>query len=211
MEHSLCYVCFNNCDEKGEKKLGISYKEESDEFLMLSFCNGDGKESELAFGELVERYKNKLVNYIHKYIDDYDRAEEIAQEVFIRVYRSKNRYEVKAKFSTFVYRIALNLSYNEVRDRNRRKTEPTDEFSDIIMKDVRTPENLYERDETERIIHKEISNLKDKYRDVIILCDIEGNSYKQAAEILDISVGTVQSRLSRGRIKLKQKLEKILR
>lgn len=184
-----------------------SYEDIKDEILMLSFCDGD----ERAFEELVNRYKNKLVNYIYKYIDDFDRAEEICQEVFIRIYKSRDRYKVKAKFSTFIYRISLNLSYNEVRDRNRRKTEPTDEFSNLSMKDLNTPEKLYERDETERIIHREISNLKEKYKDVIILCDIQGNSYKQTAAILDISVGTVQSRLSRGRMRLRQQLEKVLK
>lgn len=174
---------------------------------MLSFCDGD----ERAFGELVNRYKDKLVNYIYRYIGDYDRAEEICQEVFVRVYKSRDRYKVKAKFSTFIYRIALNLSYNEVRDRNRRKTDPTDEFSDLRMKDMNTPDVIYEKDETQRIIHREIASLKEKYRDVIILCDIERNSYKQTAAILNISVGTVQSRLSRGRMKLRQKLEKILK
>jgi RNA polymerase sigma-70 factor (ECF subfamily) len=174
---------------------------------MLSFCDGDDR----AFDEIVRRYKSKLVNYINKYIYDFDRAEEIAQEVFLRVYRSRDRYQVKAKFSTFVYRIALNLSYNEVRDRNRRKTDPTDEFSTFDMKDTNTPDVIYEKDEVEQIIHREISKLKDKYRDVIILCDIEKNSYKQTAAILDISVGTVQSRLSRGRIKLRQNLEKYLK
>ncbi len=187
--------------------MATSYKEESDEVLMLAFCNGDDK----AFDELVTRYSDKIVNYVYKYIRDYHRAEEISQEVFLRVFKVRDRYEVRAKFTTFIYRIALNLSYNEVRDRNRRKTDPTDEFSDFKMKDTRTPEVLYERRETERIIHEEISNLKDKYRDVIILCDIEKNSYKEAARILDISVGTVQSRLSRGRMKLRQRLEKLLK
>lgn len=187
--------------------MAVSYKDESDEILMLSFCDGN----EGAFEELVHRYKNKIVNYIYKYIKDFDRAEEICQEVFLRVYKSRDRYKVKAKFSTFIYRIALNLSYNEVRDRNRRKTDPTDEFATMDMKDTVTPEHLYERDETERIIHREISNLKDKYRDVIILCDIEKHSYKETASILEISVGTVQSRLSRGRQKLKQRLEKVLK
>ena len=187
--------------------MAVSYKDESDEILMLSFCDGDDR----AFEELVNRYKNKLVNYINKYINDFDRAEEIAQEVFVRVHRSKDRYKVKAKFSTFIYRIALNLSYNEVRDRNRRKTEPTDEFGTLPMKDDYTPEDIYEKEETHNIIHREISELKDKFRDVIILCDIEKKSYKEAARILGISVGTVQSRLSRGRLKLRQRLEKVLK
>ncbi|NEP85319.1 MAG: sigma-70 family RNA polymerase sigma factor [Okeania sp. SIO3B3] len=185
-------------------------EEESDEVLMLAFQNGD----EQAFEYIVKRYKVKLFNYINKYIKDLDRSEEIAQEVFIRVYRSKDRYKIKAKFSTYIYRIALNLAYNEVRNRNRRKTDLQDEFDDksfdLNVRENDTPEKIYERKEVEKIVNQEISNLSGKYKDVILLCDIEGLSYKETAQILDISIGTVQSRLSRGRLRLKQRLESVL-
>ncbi len=185
-------------------------EEESDEILMLSFKSGEEK----AFEEIVKRYKTKLFNYIYKYISDVERSEEITQEVFIRVYRSRDRYKIKAKFSTFIYRIALNLAFNEVRNRNRRKTDPHDEFDDKIfndkIKEYNTPEKLYERKEVEIIVNQEISNLSSKYKDVILLCDIEGLSYKEVAKILNISIGTVQSRLSRGRVRLKQRLENVL-
>ncbi len=186
-------------------------KEESDEVLMLSFKSGN----EEAFEEIVRRYKNKLFNYIYKYINDLERSEEITQEVFIRVYRSRERYKIKAKFSTYIYRIALNLAYNEVRNRNRRKTDLQNEFDDKTFEyrgssEEITPEKLYEKKEVASIINKEINDLSDKYKDVILLCDIEGLSYKEVAHILNISIGTVQSRLSRGRVRLKQRLEKVL-
>lgn len=186
--------------------------EESDEVLMLSFKDGN----EQAFEELVLRYKKRLFNYIHKYINDLERSEEITQEVFIRVYRSRERYKIKAKFSTYIYRIALNLAFNEVRNRNRRKTDPQDEFDDKIIdtstrsNEYQTPEEIYEKKEVKQIVQDEINNLSDKYRDVIILCDLEGMSYKETAEVLKISIGTVQSRLSRGRVRLKQRLENVL-
>lgn len=182
------------------------YEGQSDELLMLSFKDGDDK----AFEELVRRYKVKLFNYILKYTSDIERSEEISQEVFIRVYRSRDRYKVKAKFSTYIYRIALNLAYNEVRDRNRRKTDVQDEFSDKL-KEFNTPEKLYEKQEIEQIINREINALSPKYKDVILLCDIEGLSYKEVSKVLNISIGTVQSRLSRGRVRLKQRLENILK
>jgi RNA polymerase sigma-70 factor (ECF subfamily) len=183
-----------------------NYEELSDELLMLSFKDGDDR----AFEELVKRYKVKLFNYILKYTNDIERSEEIAQEVFIRVYRSRERYKVKAKFSTYIYRIALNLAYNEVRDRNRRKTDLQDEFVDKL-KEYNTPEHLYEKKELEAIINREINALSPKYKDVILLCDIEGLSYKEVSKVLNISIGTVQSRLSRGRVRLKQRLEHILK
>lgn len=186
------------------------FGEESDELLMLSFKAGEDK----AFEELVKRYKTKLFNYIYKYISDVERSEEITQEVFIRIYRSRERYKIKAKFSTFIYRIALNLAFNEVRNRNRRKTDLHNEFDDKVFDDKirehNTPEKIYEKKEIEHIVNREISNLSSKYKDVILLCDIEGLSYKEVAQILDISIGTVQSRLSRGRVRLKQRLENVL-
>ena len=186
------------------------FGEESDELLMLSFKAGEDK----AFEELVKRYKTKLFNYIYKYISDVERSEEITQEVFIRIYRSRERYKIKAKFSTFIYRIALNLAFNEVRNRNRRKTDLHNEFDDKVFDDKirehNTPEKIYEKKEIEHIVDREISNLSSKYKDVILLCDIEGLSYKEVAQILDISIGTVQSRLSRGRVRLKQRLENVL-
>lgn len=190
--------------------MGSHLEKESDELLMLSFKAGD----ESAFDEIVKRYKTRLFNYIYKYISDIERSEEITQEVFIRVYRSRERYKIKAKFSTFIYRIALNLAFNEVRNRNRRKTDLQDEFDDKLFTHKQgensTPEKIYEKKELEIILNKEISNLSSKYKDVILLCDIEGLSYKEVAQILDISIGTVQSRLSRGRVRLKQRLESIL-
>ncbi len=190
--------------------LNQNLKEESDEFLMLSFREGN----EEAFTEIINRYNIRLFNYVYKYIHDKERSEEITQEVFIRVYRSRERYKIKAKFSTYIYRIALNLSYNEVRNRNRRKTDLKNEFDDKSFKDkikeTNTPEKIFEKKEVKEIVNQEINNLSTKYKDVILLCDIEELSYKDVAKVLNISIGTVQSRLSRGRIKLKQRLEGLL-
>ncbi len=180
----------------------LDYSQESDELLMLSFKKGEEK----AFETLVERYKDKIYNYINKYINNKERSEEIAQEVFIRLYRKQSSYKIKAKFSTFIYRIAFNLSYNEVRDRKRRKTDVKEDFS--YIKDINTPDKIYEEKETEQILKNALESLPTKYKDVIILCDLENLTYKEAGKVLGLSMGTIQSRLSRGRMKLKQNLEK---
>jgi RNA polymerase sigma-70 factor (ECF subfamily) len=182
----------------------ISPDTDSDEYHMLCFC--DGKEE--GFDELVRRYKDRIVSYIFRHIRDIERSEEIAQEVFIRVFRSRDRYEVKAKFSTFIYRIAMNLAYNEVRDRSRRKTDVIEDFP-TLSRDNDNPELIFGKDETERLVLEGISSLPPRYREVVLLCDLESLSYKQVGKILSISVGTVQSRLSRGRLKLKGILSKI--
>jgi RNA polymerase sigma-70 factor, ECF subfamily len=187
-----------------ERALIQNYQDETDETLMYAFSKGD----DAAFDELVRRYQNKLVNFICKKTGDYEKSEEVTQEVFIRVYRARDRYQVSAKFATFIFRIALNLAYNVVRDRNRQKTDVKDDFSQI--KDHLTPDRIYERQELRDILFSAIDELAEKYRDVVYLCDVEKFSYKDAGEILNISMGTVQSRLSRGRLKLREKLSKIL-
>ncbi len=191
-------------DKIEEIRKADSLEEKSDEYLMTAFCDGN----DAAFEELVKKYKDRIVGYIFKYTRDIERSEEIAQEVFIRVFRSKDRYSVKAKFSTFIYRIAMNLSFNEVRDRKRRKTDATEEFP-TLSREKDNPEMKVAKDETEKLVLKGINQLPPRYREVVMLCDLENLSYKEASKILDISVGTVQSRLSRGRIKLKQILTKI--
>lgn len=179
-----------------------SYEQSSDEDLMLAFQKGD----ERAFSILVERYQVRIFNYIYRYTYDAERSEEIAQEVFIRVFRSRDRYQVSAKFATFIYRIALNLAFNEVRNRKRRRTDTVDEFYTLADREMESPHELVDRSEVESAIWREINQLPEKYYDVVLLCDVEELSYKEAGEVLGISVGTVQSRLSRGRQRLREKL-----
>ena len=179
-------------------------EKEGDEYLMLAFQDG----STAAFELLVKRYKNKIFNYIYKYTGDRLSSEELAQEVFIRVYKCRERYQVTAKFNTFIYRIAMNLAYNEVRNRKRRKTEATENF--FFLQDKSTPETQFEREEMAEFINMEIQKLPAKLKDVVILCNVQSNSYKKASEILNVSVGTIQSRLSRARKILRKNLSKVL-
>ena len=90
----------------------------SDEDLMMACRRGDMS----AFELLVRRYQDPLVNYIHHIINDYHRAEDLAQETFLRVFKSASRYEPRASFKSWLYTIATNLSKNEIRNRNRRNT-----------------------------------------------------------------------------------------
>lgn len=188
-----------------------SFDKESDETLMLSFQGG----SESAFEDLVGRYKIQLHSYIYRLLGERERSEEISQEVFIRLYRCRKTYRTKAKFSTFIYRIAHNLAFNEIRNRIRRKTQAQDELEELIIdetSDYIDPEALYEKKELEEILAKELEALRpEKYREVILLCDVQGLPYKEVGKILEVSLGTVQSRLSRGRLKLKQRMEDALK
>ena len=141
----------------------------SDEELMARCRNGDMS----AFELLVIRYKDLIINYIHRCICDYQRAEDLTQETFIRVLRSASSYEPKCQFKNWIYLIATNLCRNEVRNRHRRNTcfldDLVSEGEDInysyVMRDVSyLPDELYEKKEQQLMIQQTLSLLPDNQR-----------------------------------------------
>jgi RNA polymerase sigma-70 factor (ECF subfamily) len=183
----------------------------TDEELMNLCVEG----SEEALGELVKRYKPRIVSVIYRYINDPVRAEEIAQEVFVRVWVHREKYRRTARFSTWIFTIALNLTKNEIRYRVRHSKvmsiEGLKEIGSTVgffLKDrSRGPEEKLEERELQEVVGNAIASLPPKYRDAVVLRDIEGLSYEEVGEILSVPGGTVRSRINRGRLILKKKLE----
>ncbi len=178
--------------------------------------------SEAAFQEIVRRYGNPITNFICRMIADYDRAVELAQETFLRVYTSRDRYEATYSFSTYIYRIATNLAISELRQRKRRhmlsiftpwKSENHDD-DDQPMLDLPDTRPLQDVDLIDRerrtAVARAIKTLPEKYRAALVLRDVEGISYDRIAEILEISEGTVKSRINRARNLLRDKLQAYL-
>ncbi len=185
----------------------------SDEELMLECRKGDMS----AFELLVRRYQDALVNYIHYTINDYHRAEDLAQETFLRVFKSASRYEPKASFKSWLYTIATNLSRNEIRNRARRKTcfleDMVDENEDVydseFMIDTRfQPDILYEKKERQQLIKKTLKQLPENQRLALTLVTYQELSYEEISEILNCSVGAVKSLLHRARQNMKKLLIK---
>jgi RNA polymerase sigma-70 factor (ECF subfamily) len=173
-------------------------------------------ESEAAFACLVDRYKNRLQNVIFRYIRDFQRSEDLAQEAFVRVYLHRERYRKTGKFSTWIFTIAVNLAKNEIRRKVRLKNvlslEHLQELmgsAEPLIKDERQPptDRRVERGQTSDVVAQAISKLPEVYRDALILRDIEGLTYEEIAEILEIPGGTVRSRINRARLMLKDKLK----
>jgi RNA polymerase sigma-70 factor (ECF subfamily) len=175
----------------------------------------DGNED--AFAILVGRYRNQITNYIYRMLNDYDEAVDLAQETFVRVFRAADRYQTNYAFSTYIYRIATNLAISELRRRKRRKLfSLTGLFHD---KEGDQPIEFNPPDETPLIdetmideerrmaVSRAIGTLPDKYRAPLVLRDVEGKSYEEIAQILDMNEGTVKSRISRARGLLKEKLK----
>ena len=188
-----------------------SIESANDHELLVAIRDGD----ESAFQEIVRRYRNPITNFIYRMLDDYDRSVELAQETFIRVYTSASRYQANYSFSTYIYRIATNLAISELRKRKRRKlvslfSPYTNEEGETLEMDppdqsVLQDEALIEN-ERRKAVARAIKSLPEKYRAAVVLRDVEGLSYDRIAEVMNLSEGTVKSRINRARNLLKEKL-----
>lgn len=186
-----------------EKKPNIS-----DEQLIARFQLGDVQ----AYDILVRRYKDQLLNFVFRFVGNRTDAEDIVQETFLRVYRNKHMYKEIAKFSTWVYTIAGNLAKTELRRRKRHKVFSVSNFVneerdfDIPDRD-HSPERKVDSNIQENIIQKAIEKLPIKFKEVIVLRDIQEFAYEEISQILNIPLGTVKSRVNRGRLKLQEDLK----
>ena len=183
----------------------------SDEELILEFqTNG----TERAFEILVQRFKNPLTNFVYRFLGDYDSCADIVQDTFVKVYRYKDNYSSLAKFSTWIYTIAGNLARTEYQRRRRRNFFSISSYGDE-EKTFDIPDNSYRPDVTadanmkNEIIQKALLKVRDSYREAVILRDIQELSYEEIAEIMQIEVGTVKSRINRGRAELQKYLKDI--
>lgn len=183
----------------------------TDEELIARFQNGDA----YAFDLLVRRYKDPLLNFIYRFLGDLIESEDIVQETFYRVYKNKHYYKEVAKFSTWIYTIAGNLAKTELRRRKRRKVfsihKETAAEKELELPDLKSdPEKEVNTVITEKIIQKAITSLPQKFRQVIVLRDIQGFSYEEISSFIKVPLGTVKSRVNRARLKLQEDLSFLL-
>lgn len=193
----------------------MSEPKKSDHELVDAAKSGD----EQAFADIMARYRGPITNFLFRFLNDYEEAVDLAQETFVRVYFALDRYHTEYAFSTYIYKIASNLAISEIRRRKRRRLVSLtglfsgEEDSDVEFQpaDERIlPEAEFIENERDATIARAIASLPDKYRLPIVLRDIEGCSYEEVAEILELGLGTTKSRISRARGLLKTKLEKYL-
>src|SRR5881394_2182307 len=177
-----------------------------DSAVVSAFLGGE----ERAFQELVERYQTRLLNFIYRTIGDREKAEDLVQEVFIRVYRHLHRFDRSKKFSTWVCTIASNLAKNELRNRSRNplvlfqtlrgsqngeEEERPLQFEDTTSR----PDDLYRKRHLRELVEDSVAKLPEHHRQVFVLRELEGKSYEEIAEITACNLGTVKSRLNRAR------------
>ena len=193
----------------------MSAAADPDAALMLRVKQGDTA----AFAELVDKYKQPVMNVAYRMLHDATEAEDLAQVVFVQVFKSAHRYRVSSKFSTWLFTIARNLCLNEIRRRARHQAESMDaphpeqedqplrQFED---KQTASPPERLLHGELEAKIEQALAELPENQRLAIVLCRQEDLSYEEIAQVLGCSVSATKSLIHRGRETLKQKLKPYL-
>jgi RNA polymerase sigma-70 factor (ECF subfamily) len=186
-----------------------------DATLLIRFRNGD----QAAFEILVDKFKGPVFSYIWRQIGNMNEAEDIAQNVFIQVYKSAERYEPKAKFTTWLFTIARNLCLNEFRRRQRHPLQPledtnSDDSSEeiqLVDTKIRSPSSNVTENELQEKIMEAIQSLPENQKTAILLCRYEGLSYLEIAKVLKTTESATKSLIHRARETLKVKLSEYLR
>jgi RNA polymerase sigma-70 factor, ECF subfamily len=187
------------------------YRSLTDEELIFEFKEGDNA----AFDEIVYRYKDRLVNFLFRYTGNKDDSEDLAQDAFIKLYRSKHLYQEIAKFSTWFYTIAINIAKTSLKKKSKMSTLSISDYDVENEKDFeltseeREPDVLANASIENYHIQQAINSLEKTYSEAIILRDIQNLDYEEIAKVLNVPIGTVKSRINRGREKLKVLLKDI--
>ena len=180
----------------------------TDEELIARFQEGD----EQAYTELVNRYRDKLMTFVYRFVNDMEQAEDIIQDTMLKLYTHKHYYRNIAKFSTWIYTIAGNLAKTELRKRKNRKVTNISQMGPED-RDYELPSVAPETDEVvqseyiEKKIQAAIQNLPLHFRTVTILRDIQELSYEEISKIVEVPLGTVKSRINRARLQLQKELK----
>lgn len=188
----------------GARKATQVLKDLTDSQVVQTFLDGDPR----AFTELVNRYDKRLLNFVYRTVGDRERAQDLVQETFVRVYRHLNRFDQSKKFSTWIYTIASNLAKNELRNRSRnplvlfqtiKKNWEADhrplEWEDTKLR----PDDLFRKRHLKELVERAVAELPEHHRIVFVLRELEGKTYEEIAEITGCNLGTVKSRLNRAR------------
>ena len=178
----------------------------SDEKLILRFQEGDIN----AYNELVKRYKDRLLNFVFRYFNNREQAEDVVQDTLIKLYTHASYYKNIAKFSTWIFTIAKNNALTELRKNKRKQTDSlwTDDGKVI---DINSNDQTLDRKVQNEIavdqLNKFLDEIPENFRMAVVLRDFQELSYDEISKILEIPIGTIKSRINRGRIQLAEKMK----
>ncbi len=177
---------------------------------------------ESAFNELVITYERRVYGLVFRMLGRRDEAEDLAQEVFVQVFKAIDQFRGESKLSTWIYRIAVNLCKNRTKYLSRRHAGEQDDIDAMAERvpmsaaraatvgDVARPDEEAEARQVELIVKRAIEKLEPDFREALILADVEDMPYEEIAQIMGVPVGTVKSRIHRARAQLKALVEKAL-
>ncbi len=189
------------------RESGISPELRSDDILITLFQSGDNG----AFRHLVERYAQRVRNLIFSIFNDPSVVDDIAQEVFIRVYEGLPKFRFESSFYTWLYRITVNKSRDEMRKRKVKRLLSLNAMLESSNSEVHSKLRVHQEDTSAKeLVSKGLQQLPEKFRIPIVLKDIDGLSYEEMAEIMHCEIGTVKSRLSRARSMMRKILTPML-
>jgi len=183
----------------------------TDEELIKSFVEGNEK----AFVELMRKYKEPITSFSYRFLGDYDDAIDVAQETFVRVYRFAHTFQGEVKFTTWLYAIAANLSKSELKRFRRRngvslqKEFRQHEDSDAwdVPDESYKPDERVDRNRVSQEVQIALMKVSPSYREMVILRDIQQLTYEEIASVTETEIGTVKSRINRGRAQLQELLK----
>jgi RNA polymerase sigma-70 factor (ECF subfamily) len=178
---------------------------------------------ERAFREMMETYQDRVFNLLYRMIGTREEAEDLAQEVFVTVFKSIDQFRGEAKFSTWLYRVAANHCKNRIKYLARRHDRDTSALDDVTEREavaqggapigaghIEGPDRVLEGVERDQLVQRAIADLDEDHRLVVVLRDVEELSYEEICSITGLPEGTVKSRLHRARLALKEKLAKYM-
>ncbi len=181
---------------------------ENDRELVADFLNGNMK----SFDAIVRRYSDMIFNLCYNIMKDYDEAADCAQDVFIKVHKNIHRFEFRSSLSTWLYSIAVNTCRNKISSSYFKRVIPAGDSGkiELMHRDDDNPASKFEKNEKEAAVRDAISRLPEEERILIVLRDLEGRDYEEISAITGVKTGTVKSRISRGRHRLRGFLEGVL-
>lgn len=185
----------------------------TDQLLVERVQQGDKR----AFDMLVSKYQHKLMSLVSRYVSDYQEAQDVVQEAFIKAYRALPKFRGDSAFYTWLYRIGVNTAKNHLEAKKRRpsasdvQVEDAENFDEAYrLRDANTPEHQMLTTEIEKTIFAALDSLPDELRTALSLREFEGLSYEEIADIMQCPVGTVRSRIFRAREALDQKIKPLM-
>ncbi len=182
-----------------------SYRDKDDSELVKSSLGGDKQ----AFGEIVERYQKMVARTVKGMLGDSVYSEDIGQEVFIKLFYSLSDFRGEAKLSTYIQKIAVNMTLNEIKRRKRFFSLFSQKGNNELHEFDVPDQNNEEKTDASELVRKALNNMDPKFRIIVAMRMLQGYSTKETAEILNLPLGTVLSRLSRAQEQLKNILGKL--